>query len=191
MSKKKKNILKSHQNNLWDLFRKYVTRKSNENSFKRFYQDFWDDDYDDQMERLRRYYGYDDMDDADVVYPPKDKAKVIDINTPYSGFEEDPDEVDTDKHEIYFYKDYHHQYDYIKFNSYAKFKKYCDEEGYYLSNVTICDVLYWHESHCCVGSGNTNYDTMEVVADSTYENLFYDVCEDDELGVNENKTWKI
>lgn len=187
MSKKKKVIVPGiAQRGLWGVFKSYLTRKKEEDGKRNYsYADFWDDDdYEEDMERLRMYYGYDHYDDdwyvdedGAIVYPPKkETAKVIDINTPYSGFEEDPDELDdTDAHKIYFYLDFRERNDVEIFNSLKEFDEYCKEEGLHVPENVAENISYWSESHCCLYPvTSVLHEPMEIMAADSYDNLWYE-----------------
>lgn len=186
MSKKKKVIVPGiAQRGLWGVFKSYLTRKKEEVNKRNYsYADFWDDDdYEEDMERLRMYYGYDHYDDdwyvdedGAIIYPPKkETAKVIDINAPYSGFEEDPDELDdTDAHKIYFYLDFRERSDVEIFNSLKEFDEYCKEEGLYVPENVAENISYWSESHCCLYPvTSVLHEPMEIMAADSYDNLWY------------------
>ena len=190
MSKKKKVIVPGiAQRGLWGVFKSYLTRKKEETGKRNYsYADFWDDDdYDAEMQRLRMYYGYDCYDEDDdwyvdedgaIIYPPKKKetAKVIDINTPYSGFEEDPDELDDfGTHKIYFYLDFRERNDVEIFNSLKEFDKYCKEEGLHVPEDVAENISYWSESHCCLYPvTSVLHKPMEIMAADSYDNLWYE-----------------
>ena len=180
-------------NNLWSTFKSYLVRKKKEapkkNPYIYGYGDFWDDeDYEAEMEKLRMYYGYefdDDWyvdDDGAIVYPPKKKegetAKVIDIKTPYSGFEEEPDEVEEEEekgvHTIYFYPDFKERSDYEKFDSLQEFDDYCKILGVYVPDDVAQNITYWSESHCCIYPDVAADGHLEILAQKSYDDLWYD-----------------
>lgn len=159
----------------------------------------------------------DEEDDCDVVYPPqksrrnnwqanreegwsrkkkhkhskRKKAKVIDINTPYNGFNDDSDneysfdDISYDeiprKVKIWFYPDYHDCYDRLEFDSLSDFNDYCEDMGYVIPETVADDLIYRSESHCCVDRLMERHGDLEIVGESSYGEMFYAVAEANEL----------
>ena len=229
--------------NLLSLFKQYVTRRVKEEraywaSVGRclgsrhsmsYLLDFdEDDDYDEEMEKLRRYYNgmsdEDDFyvdDDGSIVFPPSKsnvseyeedeyfaslnklnnkgkykhrknrghrgskKAKVIDINTPYSGSEDLPftDEADIGTGKIYFYPNYEDKYDRIEFDSLVEFDKYCQEEGYLVPPYVGETIAYKPVSHCCLNPYAKEHGVLEIMAEESYADMLFEAS--DEMSLTE------
>jgi hypothetical protein len=225
--------------NLLSLFKQYVTRRVKEehaywasvgrclggrNSLA--YLMGLDDDYDEEMEKLRQYYdGMSDDDyyvddDGCIVFPPSSchtsateydedeyfrnlnklnnkgkykhrkhrrggKAKVIDINTPYSGSEDEPftDESEVGMCKIYFYPNYEDKYDRIEFDSLIEFDKYCQEEGYLVPPYVGEAIAYKPVSHCCLNPYAKEHGILEIMAEESYADMLYEAS--DEMSLTE------
>ena len=107
-------------------------------------------------------------------------TKIIDINTPYSGFEEDPDEVSSDC-TIYYYPDYNDKYDRIEFNSLLEFDEYCQQEGFCVPPYIGEKLAYKPVSHCCLNPCAKERGVLEIMAEDSYANMMYEACEETEL----------
>ena len=122
------------------------------------------------------------------------KAKLFDINVPYSGDEDNPDEYDfgnvrlstedyeSEKKEIWFYFDYHNKEDRLEFNSLKEFNDYCDSMGYYVEKDVADDIEWRYESHCCLNPESERIGLLEIMTAHSYGDMFYDACEEHELG---------
>ena len=119
------------------------------------------------------------------------KAKMFDISVPYSGDETDPDEYDFDfttedydseSKEIWFYPDYHCKDDRMKFSSLKEFSDYCDSMGYWVDKEVASDISWRYESHCCLNPESEKVGLLEIMTAHSYGDMFYDACEESELG---------
>lgn len=120
------------------------------------------------------------------------KAKVFDIDVPYSGDETDPDEYDFDfttedyvseSKEIWFYPDYHCKDDKLEFNSLKEFSDYCEGMGYCVDKEVAADISWRYESHCCLNPESEKIGLLEIMSEHTYGEMFYEACEEEsELG---------
>ena len=123
-------------------------------------------------------------------------ARIIGINTPYSGFEgEDDDEYDfsginldftTDDYDdgykqIWFYPDYHEKNDKLEFNSLKEFSDYCESMGYLVSKEVMNDISWRYESHCCLCPESEKAGLLEIMCEHSYGEMFYEACEEYEL----------
>ena len=78
-------------------------------------------------------------------------AKVVSINTPYSGEEDDEYSDESNSRSlIYFYPDYHDKHDRIEFESLMEFDEYCNEEGFMVPAYVGEKLAYNPVSHCCL-----------------------------------------
>ena len=222
--------------NLVSLFKQYVVRKVEEE------KEYWrtvgrclggrypnyllyddDDEYDEEMAKLRAYYSgevdddYYVDDDGSIIFPSKTvdeflkneesywdkldklnskgkykhrkhrgsrgrnkKAKVIDINTPYSGSEDLPftDEADIGTGKIFFYPNYEDKYDRLEFNSLVEFDEYCQEEGYCVPPYVGEVIAYKPVSHCCLNPYAKEHGVLEVMAEESYADMCYEAREE-------------
>jgi hypothetical protein len=114
------------------------------------------------------------------------KARLFDINVPYSGEEEEIDfdftcdDYGNDK-EIWFYVDYHDKEDRLEFNSLKDFIDYCDSMGYYIPPQVERDIEWRYESHCCLCPDSEKIGFLEVMSGHSYGDMFFSACEDSEL----------
>ena len=122
----------------------------------------------------------------------KKKGKLIDINAPYSGEEDDFnfDDVDVDYtnydndselKEIWFYPDYHDKFERLHFSNLKEFNDYCDSMGYYVDYAVVNDIAWRYESHCCLNRESEREGLLEILSAHSYGEMFYDVCDEDEL----------
>jgi hypothetical protein len=118
----------------------------------------------------------------------KSKDKHIDIDVPYSGYEEYPTEIDDEYDDedyqsktIWFYPDYHYKDDRLEFNSLKAFDKYCAKEGYSVPKYVESDIVYLSESHCCLNPIAEKEGILEIMAEESYGNMFYEACDASEL----------
>jgi len=81
---------------------------------------------------------------------------------------------------IWFYRDYHDEYDREEFYTLKEFSDYCQENGFVVSKMVADDIAYWSECHCCVNP-NLYKGSMEIVAERDYGSMFYEVCKPSEL----------
>lgn len=118
------------------------------------------------------------------------KAKVFNINVPYSGDEEDPNEYDydfstedyePDSKEIWFYPDYHCKEDKLEFNSLKDFSDYCDSMGYWVDKEVEERISWRYESHCCLNPESEKIGLLEIMSGHSYGDMFYEACEESEL----------
>lgn len=122
------------------------------------------------------------------------KARILDINAPYSGYEDDPTEYnlddigfdatsyddDTEYKEIWFYPDYHCKDDKLEFNSIKEFSDYCENQGYFVSKEVANDLAWRYESHCCLCPESERLGLLEIMAEHSYGEMFFEACEGQE-----------
>ena len=115
----------------------------------------------------------------------KRKARIIDINTPYSGMEDSPSELDDDGiwdgKEIYYYPDYHDKDNRLEFNSLKSFNDFCEDNGYKLPEHIANAIMYRRISHTCLSPLAREYGEYEIMCEDSYGSLFYEVCDESEL----------
>lgn len=123
------------------------------------------------------------------------KARIVDINAPYSGYEDDPTEYnlddigfeyssnveDIEHKEIWFYPDYHCKDDRLEFNSIKEFSDYCEKQGYFVSREVAYDLAWRYESHCCLCPESEKVGLLEIMSEHSYGEMFYEACEEHEL----------
>jgi hypothetical protein len=111
------------------------------------------------------------------------RARIIDINTPYDG-EEDDDISDngiTDGKEIYYYPNYHEKDSRLEFNSLKDFSDFCDDNGYIVNDDVSNLIMFNRVVHTCLKPNTREYGIYEMMADTSYGGMFYEVCEASEL----------
>jgi hypothetical protein len=118
------------------------------------------------------------------------KGRKFDIDVPYSGFEDNPTEYwgdddyedgDGQSKTIWFYPDYHDKDDKLEFNSLKAFDKYCTKMGYKVPKYVESDIVYRSESHCCLNPQAEREGVLEIMAEHSYGEMFYEACDTDEL----------
>lgn len=127
------------------------------------------------------------------------RARVIDLNAPYSGFETNPCEVSDDEisyteyeeiddngisngKEIYYYPDYHDKDNRLEFETLSSFCDFCEDNGYVVSDQVANDIMFRRVSHTCLRPDSKEYGMYEIMAEDSYGTMFYEVCEANELG---------
>lgn len=124
------------------------------------------------------------------------KARIIDINTPYDGYETeciyDYDNEDdynlnelcyNEPKEIWFYYDYHDNEDKLKFEDIQSFCKYCNDNGYFIPQFIMSELKYRYESHCCLSSASKYAGVTNITSGRSYGDMFYEACDEKELSV--------
>ena len=123
------------------------------------------------------------------------KARIIKIDEPYDGEEEydvnddeyvSYEEVDDDNgvldgKEIYYYPDYHDKENRLEFNTLKGFHDFCDDNGYSVPTHILNQIIFNRVSHTCLLPESKENGMYEIFAESSYGNLFYEVCEASEL----------
>ena len=181
---------------LGDLFKSFIERVGYDYGQQYDMRRFWEayGEYYDDYDGYGDDYGYADYYDSDMYYgvngkkshkhhvkkghkSHKGSARIIDINEPYSG-EEDMLEEDR---VIYYYPDYHERDSRFEFHTYSEFQEFCESMGYDIPSDVESWIRYNTVCHCCLSSESLKYGKHEIVAESSYGILFYDVCDIDEL----------
>lgn len=127
-------------------------------------------------------------------------CKIIDINTPYSGEEENPREIDfdyvniddeddpnslsynfNDDIHIYFYHDYHDKEERVEFTNFKDFDEFCKDNGFTISSYYRSLLLRQSVSHCCLNPYSYEDGIKELITEDSYGNMFYEACNVDEL----------
>ena len=118
----------------------------------------------------------------------KGKAKVIDITTPYSGYEENPTEVDEfdadgieDGKEIWFYPDYSNKSNRLEFTTLSGFSEFCADQGYNVPKEVGIDITYRRISHTCLDPKLREDGIMQIIAEESYGDMRYAVTPVEEL----------
>jgi hypothetical protein len=121
----------------------------------------------------------------------RDKAKVIDITTPYSGMEDSPteigesDEFDSsgieDGKEIWFYPDYTDKSDRLEFNTLSDFSDFCADQGYHVESDVGMAIAYRRISHTCLDPLLRDEGVFQIIAEESYADMRYAVTPVQEL----------
>ena len=121
------------------------------------------------------------------------RARVVDINTPYSGREEDPDEVQYSSYDeldsdgindgklIWFYPNYHDKDDRLEFDTLSAFDDFCADEGYSVPPYVGERIAYRRVSHCCLNPSAREQGIFEIMAEESYADMMYEACDVTEL----------
>ena len=143
------------------------------------FQDFWS-----QEDREESFYK---GGKGKMKHKKNKKARILDINAPYSGYEDDSidfefslDDENTEYKEIWFYPDYHCKDDKIEFNSIKEFSDYCEKQGYFVSREVVNDLAWRYESHCCLCPESEKLGLLEIMAEHSYGEMFFEACEEQE-----------
>ena len=59
---------------------------------------------------------------------------------------------------------------------------FCDDNGYVIPSHVSNQIIFNRVSHTCLHPESRNYGVYEIIAETSYGNLFYEVCESNELG---------
>lgn len=169
-----------------NLFHQYLSNMSKRGSGSSF---GWCDDDEESYWRMIERLQNEDCDDDYFLYPiypkkkkHKRKKSVLDYEYDdlyYSDYESDS--IYSETKSIYFYYDYHEKGDRILFTSLKEFSDFCDSMGYSLSDNCISKIIYSYESHCCVNPETYCNNMIEIVAEHSYGEMFYVVCDTTEL----------
>lgn len=118
-------------------------------------------------------------------------ARIIDINEPYSGDEENPTEYATyedldsdginDGKLIYFYPDYRNKEDRLEFNTLKEFDDFCADYGYFVPPYIGERIAYRRVSHVCLKPTAREYGEFEIMAEESYADMMYEACDVREL----------
>lgn len=115
----------------------------------------------------------------------KSKARVIDITTPYSGEEEDPDEWGSDGINdgkvIWYYPNYRDKDDRIEFNTLSAFDEFCSDEGFAVPPYVGERIAYRRVSHCCLNPHAREQGMFEIMAEESYADMMYEAIDVTEL----------
>lgn len=198
------NISINNRPDLSSLFKSFIKRYNEEGDnrlqyYKKVFPFIDDSRYDiDEIEGLLYYYGFidssgnvirteaDDFDDAEQIYPPggkkkkrkknkKKRRKYIDITTPYSGEEENPDEVDDVPigQYIYFYPDYKNKNDRIEFTSLKAFDYFCEANDFNCSPEIGEKIAYGVVCHVCLNPRELLKEKNELMCEYSYADMYY------------------
>ena len=118
------------------------------------------------------------------------KARIVGINTPYSGEEEDPDEVGYDDLStngiddgkvIWYYPNYRDKDDRLEFNTLSAFDEFCADEGFAVPPYVGEQIAYRRVSHCCLNPYAREQGMFEIMAEESYADMLYEAVDVTEL----------
>lgn len=139
------------------------------------------------------------------------RNRIMDLSTPYSGLEEEPDivgygtnfrnypnktkdkrdswEDDIDERErfddhaiIWYYPNYFNKEDRLEFNSLKEFDDFCADEGFVVPPYIAEEIAYRPISHVCLRPEARESGIYEIFAAESYAAMAYEVCDVNELG---------
>ena len=118
-------------------------------------------------------------------------ARIININDPYSGDEENPTEYASyedlesdginDGKLIYFYPKYRNKEDRLEFNTLREFDDFCADYGYAVPPYVGEEIAYRRISHVCLRPDAREYGMFEIMAEESYADMMYEACDTTEL----------
>lgn len=117
-------------------------------------------------------------------------ARIIDINTPYSGHEENPteygyDDLDSDGINdgklIYYYPNYRNKEDRLEFNTLKEFDDFCADYGYTVPPYVGEQIAYRRVSHVCLNPTVREYGMFEIMAEESYADMMYEAVDVEDL----------
>ena len=120
----------------------------------------------------------------------KKNARIIDINTPYSGHEENPtecgyDDLDSDGINdgklIYYYPNYRNKEDRLEFNTLKEFDDFCADYGYTVPPYVGEQIAYRRVSHVCLNPTVREYGMFEIMAEESYADMMYEAVDVEDL----------
>lgn len=123
----------------------------------------------------------------------KTRARLIDLDVPYSGDEENPNEIQYSSYEdldsdgiedgkvIWFYPDYNDKDDRLEFNTLSAFDEFCCDEGYVVPPYIGERIAYRRVSHCCLNPSAREQGIFEIMAEESYADMMYEACDVSEL----------
>lgn len=85
------------------------------------------------------------------------------------------------KVKVYYYPDYHNDDDRVEFSSLIEFDEFCRDEGFQMDNDTLWQLFDGGVSHCCLDPVRRANGELCIICESSYDRLFYEVCQSDEL----------
>jgi len=121
------------------------------------------------------------------------RARLVDLNQPFSGEEEDPNIEYTeyeelgddnglmDGKEIYYYPDYHEKDSRLEFSTLKAFNEFCEDNGYTVPEHVANAIMYRRVSHTCLSPDAREWGHYEIMAEESYGGMFYEVCDSREL----------
>jgi hypothetical protein len=86
-----------------------------------------------------------------------------------------------DGKEIYYYPDYHDKENRLEFSTLKGFNDFCETNGYSIPKYVSTKLIYNRVVHTCLRHDGVQYGIYEIMAETSYGSLFYEVCEDSEL----------
>lgn len=115
----------------------------------------------------------------------KSKARIIDITTPYSGDEENPDEYGDDGimsgKEIYYYPQYDEKDARLEFTTLAAFSEFCADNGFKVPPYVGEQIAYRRRSHTCLRPDAREEGIFEIMAEESYGEMVYEAAPVSEL----------
>lgn len=105
------------------------------------------------------------------------KNTSIDINTPYSGYEENPDELGSVAQHIYYYPDYTDKTDRLEFNNLKEFDDFCVNNDFGVPPYIGERIAYRPVSHCCLNPLSKSRGIKEIMAEESYADMMFEASE--------------
>lgn len=111
------------------------------------------------------------------------KSKIIDINVPYSGEEESPNEEsdsydEVDSKMIYYYPNYNIKDDRYEFTSLKEFDDFCQECGFHVAPTVAEDIAYRSVSHVCLSPLSREHGLLEIIGEESFAEMMYEAAQE-------------
>ena len=111
------------------------------------------------------------------------KSKIIDINVPYSGEEESPNEEsdsydEVDSKMIYYYPNYNIKDDRYEFTSLKEFDDFCQECGFHVSPTVAEEIAYRSVSHVCLSPLSREHGLLEIIGEESFAEMMYEAAQE-------------
>ena len=116
----------------------------------------------------------------------KSRSSGLGIHVPYSGYEENPDEVYESYHVVWYYPNYNDKDDRLEFDSLKDFDDFCMDEGILVPPYMFQELINHSVSHVCLNPICMERGIKELIVSGTYNDLLfnvYDLSEYDDEGI--------
>lgn len=105
----------------------------------------------------------------------KSRSNGLDIHVPYSGYEDNPDEVGDSYHVVWYYPKYNDKDDRLEFDSLKDFDDFCLDEEILVPPYMFQELINHRVSHVCLNPICMERGIKELIVSGTYNDLLYNV----------------
>lgn len=103
------------------------------------------------------------------------RSNCLDVHVPYSGYEENPDEVGDSYHVVWYYPNYNDKDDRLEFDTLKDFDDFCLDEGILVPPYMFQELINHRVSHVCLNPICMERGIKELIVSGTYQDLLYNV----------------